>query len=92
MLHLLDLHQNNKYLNYLDIASNNGILIATIELFYYYCSEYLNNKKNELLEKINYYKEVIECNKEYNDNLRIDIENKLKEIAKKKAIDISCIV
>lgn len=83
---------NNKYLNYLDIASNNGILIATIELFYYYCSEYLNNKKNELLEKINYYKEVIECNKEYNDNLRIDIESKLNEIVKKKAIDISCIV
>lgn len=83
---------NNKYLNYLDIASNNGILLATIELFYYYCSKYLNNREKGTLEKINFYKEVIECNKEYNDNLRIDIESKLKEIVKKKAIDISCIV
>ena len=82
----------NKYKNYLETAARNGIILASIELFYYYCEEYFNTKEKELLNKIDFYKDTIENSKEYNDDLRIDIENKLKEIVKKKEIDISCIV
>ena len=82
----------NKYLNYLEVASRNGVLLANIELFYYYCGEYLNNKDSGILEKINYYKNIIESNREYDDSLREDIENKLKEIVIKREINIDCIV
>ncbi|MGN1372076.1 MAG: tetratricopeptide repeat protein [Candidatus Coprovivens sp.] len=82
----------NKYINYLELASSNGVLMATMELFYYYCDEYLIKKDEYDKKKIYYYKECIEANKGYTDELRVDIENKLKDIVLKNGINIDCIV
>ena len=82
----------NKFLNYMKLASSKDILLANIELFYYYCDEYLKKRDEHNLVMLNVYKELIENDKDYNDNLRKEIEFKLKDIAKKKEINIDCIV
>lgn len=81
-----------KYYNYLELASSKDILLANIELFYYYCDEYLNKRDEHNLVMLNVYKNLIENDKDYNEELRVKIELKLKDIAKKKEINIDCII
>lgn len=83
---------NEKYCRYLELASSNGLLVASIELFYYYCDEYLKKKDDYNKEMVLVYKKTIEDNKDYNDNIREEIENKLKEIVERKEINIDCII
>lgn len=81
-----------KYCHYLELASSKNILLANIELFYYYCEEYLNDRNEYNLEMIKMYKELVEYDKKYDDVLRKEIEFKLKEISNKREINIDCIV
>ena len=82
----------DKAVEYLDIASSNNILNASLELFYFYCNEYLNSKDIRDKELILLYKERIEGHNSYNEKLRIEIENKIDEIVNKKEINIDSIV
>ena len=41
---------------------------------------------------LNVYKNLIENDKDYNEELRVEIELKLKDIVKKKEINIDCIM
>lgn len=81
----------SKALKYLEMASDNKIIIATLEIFYYYVSEYLKYKDEYLLQKIHYYQELIEKSEDYNEELRISIQKKLGVIKLGKKIDLSYI-
>lgn len=64
---------------------------ANIESLYIYYELYVQSNKTEekYLEKINYYKEKCEKNINYSDEIRKEIENKLKKIHNKvKPIEI----
>lgn len=78
-----------KALDYLVLASNNGVLEASIELFYYYVTKYLETYKKEDYLELLKYKMVVEEHKNYNDEICLAIENKLASIRDKKRIDIS---
>jgi TPR repeat protein len=78
-------------ISYLEDASNNGIIEASIELLYIYSDLYLKNNDNNLWEIINTLVKVVETNNKYNDKLKKDIENKLKEIKKNNHIDLNII-
>ena len=80
----------NKSIELLDDVSEE-LIEASIELLYIYYDLYLKSGKNESkhLEKINFYKEKCEKNINYNDEIRMGIENKLKQIHNKvKPIEI----
>ena len=82
----------DKAVEYLDIASSNNILNASLELFYFFCNKYLSSKDIRDKELILLYKERIEGHNSYNEKLRIEIENKINEIVNKKEINIDSIV
>ena len=50
------------------------------ELLYIYYDKYLNNKTNTLLNKINYYKSMIENHPKYNEEIKETIEIKLEKL------------
>lgn len=75
-----------KYEEYLWLASNNGILLALIELLYYYIDKYLKERSSEYLEKIMDVKLKIEQNKQYDASVRVEVESKLKELEDKREI------
>ena len=82
----------NKALEYFNIASNNGVLEASVELFFYYSKKYLNSRDEVDKELLLKYKAVIECHDKYNDKLRSRIESTLKELSDKKEINIDCLI
>ena len=82
----------NKALEYLNIASDNGVLEAMIELFFYYSNRYLSNRDDVDKELLLKYKKMIELHSKYDDKLRVKIEDKLKELSKKKEINIDCLI
>ncbi len=81
-----------KYLDYLNIAGDRGILRAYIELFYYYCSKYLVSRESVDKDMIMKYKTLIENHKDYSDELNKEIEDMIESISTKKTINIDCIV
>ena len=81
----------DKAIEYFNIASINGILEASVELFFLYAKEYVNKKNQYNYDKIIHYKKIIECHKNYNQELKNTIENKLYEIKNKKEINIKLI-
>ena len=82
----------NKALEYYDIASDNGILEASLELFFYYSKKYLSTRDNVDKDLFLKYKLVIERHEKYNENLKNRIEYILKEISSKKEIDVDCLI
>lgn len=78
----------NKMIEYLEIASKNNIIDASIELFIYYYKLYIKENNNVYKNKIFYYKNIIECNEKFNDNIKEKIENIMDEIISKKEIII----
>ena len=82
----------NKALEYLNIASENNVLDASIELFYYYCMRYLDFRDNDDKDLIFKYKYLIEKHKDYNEEIGKNIEEKLKVFVLKREINIDCIV
>ena len=77
-----------KALEYLNLASTNKILPATIELFFHYINEYLSTNDKTLLDKIYLYKNTIETHKNYDETLKNIIENQIKEIKKRHTLQI----
>lgn len=67
-------------LEYLNDASNNNIIEASIELLYYYTNNYQ-------LDKINHYINLIEQHPKYNSNIKQTIETTLKKINEKEPIN-----
>ena len=82
----------NKALEYLDIASNNGILEASLELFFYYSKKYLSSRDTIDKDLLLKYKVMIEGHSKYDDKLRNRIEDILKDISNKKEINIDCLI
>ncbi len=76
----------NKALDYYKIASDNDIIEASIKLLYYYIDKFLLEHKEENKEKIYYYKKVIENHPKYNDDIRKEVEEKIKKLYEKKSI------
>lgn len=67
-------------LEYLNDASNNNIIEASIELLYYYTNNYQ-------LDKINHYINLIEQHPKYNSNIKQTIEATLKKTNEKEPIN-----
>ncbi len=80
-----------KAVEYLKIASENGVLDASIDLFYLYASEYIKKKDQYHYDRLMHYKKVIEGHKNYNLDIKNDIEKKLSELRNKKEISIKSI-
>jgi len=72
-----------KAIEYLKEASNHKILDASIELLNYYVEK--NSKK--YINEINHYINLIECHKDYNNNIKKIIETNLINIKEKKSIN-----
>ena len=82
----------NKAIEYLMVASDNGIIEANILLFYYYIECYLKNKDSSNLAYVYEYKKKIETDSQYNSTIKREIENALKKISTHNDIDISSII
>lgn len=85
------LKDEDKALEYLKIASDNNIMMATLELFYYYVRKYLEKKDKLNMDLILEYKEKIENDEHYNDDLRKQIEENLVKLKDVKKINIDCL-
>jgi len=81
----------DKAIEYLKIASNNGVLDASIELFYLYAKEYTKKKDQYNYDRIMHYKKMIESHKNYNQSIKDAIEDKLYEIRNKREISVKSI-
>ena len=80
------LKDTNKAIEYFE---NSSILIESLtELLYIYFSEYLSNKKETNLNKIYYYKNLIENHKDFNKDIKTQIDNQLKNLKNKEEIDL----
>lgn len=82
----------NKAIEYFNIASEAGILDASLELFFYYSNEYLSSRDTIDKDMILKYKKVIESHSKYDDKLRKRIEEVLEDLSNKKEINIDCIL
>lgn len=80
-----------KALEYLEIASENNILEATIELFIYYARIYKHTKDQEVYNYILILKDIIETHDNYNKNIKDKIETILKELKNKDEINVKLI-
>ncbi|MBE6156558.1 MAG: SEL1-like repeat protein [Firmicutes bacterium] len=67
---------------------SNTLIESLEELLYIYYEKYLNNKTNEILNKINHYKTRIENHPQYNDKIKKSIESKLEKLKQKNLIKI----
>ncbi len=72
----------DKYIEYLQIASNNDIFEASIELFLYFYEKYI--KKGTGKELLLEYKQIIEEHPKYNKDIKTMIEKYMKDIKKKE--------
>ena len=81
----------DRAIEYFKIASDNGILNASKELFYIYAREYRNNKDQYSYDRLLHYKKVIECHAKYDKNIKDEIEHTLCDIRNKQEISIKSI-
>jgi len=68
--------------------NSDSLIESLIELLYIFYNKYLENKNDENLNKIYYYKNLIENHKDYNETIKYNIEKKLIELKKKEEINI----
>lgn len=73
---------------YFEIASDNNILEATMELFYLSVEEYLKTREKDIFEEVYRLKRKIETDKNYSDDLRKKIEKELEKITEELTINI----
>lgn len=76
-----------KAINLLTKSSNNNLLEATIELFYYYCNKYFKNKQEENLSTINKLISKIENHPNFNKEHKLIIEENITKIKNKITIN-----
>lgn len=68
-------------------SSDNNLLEATIELFYYYCTKYFKNRKEEDLNIINKLIIKIENHPNFNKEYKLIIEENIAKIKNKITIN-----
>ncbi len=78
----------NKMIEYYDIAANNDIIEAAIELFMYYIKKYYSSRDVNDLNNVYKYKLLIESNKKYNNKIKNKIENNINILENKKEISV----
>jgi len=76
----------DKAIKYFEKSSN--LIESLIELLYIYFNKYVNNKNEDLLNKIYYYKNSIENHQNYNNNIKNGIDQKLKNIKQQEEINL----
>jgi len=69
-------------------ASENGKIEASIELLKIYINKYLCDRNDIYIEKINYYKNKIEINDKFNDDIKKLVEEEIDKINNKYLINI----
>ena len=79
-----------KYLEYLNIASDKGIIEASIDLLLYYYEKYLKEGTNK--EDIYYYKKIVENNKKYSIKDKELIENAISSLSQKEDMEIELLI
>jgi len=79
-----------KYLNYLVIASDNNVIEASIELFLYYYELYLRKGTNK--EDIYKYKQIIESSSKYNKDIKEMVTNSINSLKEKENNEIELLV
>jgi len=73
-------------IKYFEYSSN--LINSLIELLYIYFEKYLINNSENDLNKIYFYKNLIENHNDYNNNIKLEIDNKLKNLKFKKQIEL----
>lgn len=73
-------------IKYFEYSSN--LINSLIELLYIYFEKYLINNSENNLNKIYFYKNLIENHNDYNNNIKLEIDNKLKNLKFKKQIEL----
>lgn len=81
----------NKAIEYFEIAVRHNNLDAMIELLNYYTKKYLLNKNDNLWEDINSLVKLIEKNEKYDSNIKKIIEDNFRKIKEENNIDLSII-
>ena len=82
----------NKAIEYYKIASDAGIIEASIELFMYYSNNYLKTRDDVDKELFLKYKLAIEKHSKYNKELRESLEKELEQLADKKEINVDSLL
>lgn len=72
---------------YFNIASENNILVATIELFFLTLEDYLNIRDKKVLKEVYSLKKKIEMHESYNEALKKQIETELEKIVTDISLD-----
>lgn len=79
-------------IKYLNIASNNNHIKSSILLLYIYIDKYIKEKSNITLNKINELTNAIENHKEFNNQIKEEIELNLKRIKEDNKINLDIIL
>ncbi len=79
-----------KYLSYLNIASDNNIIEASIELFLYYYESFL--RKGTHKDDVYKYKKDIENNPKYSKDIKELVTNSLNRIKEKESNEIELLL
>lgn len=81
----------DKTIEYLELASENNIIEASIELLYIYTDIYVKNKYAKAFQKIKELTSIIQSSSLYNNNMRIMIEDNLLKIKNHRSINLDII-
>ncbi len=77
-----------KAIDFFNIASEHGIIEASLQLFFIYVNQYLKTKEETFLHLLKKYKLAIEIHPKYNKELNKKIESKMKEISNQPSISL----
>ena len=80
----------NKYLEYLNIASDHDVIEASIDLFLYYYELYIKGESGK--DNLYIYKKKIESNKKYSEKDKELVEEAMKNIIHKDDMEIELLV
>ena len=80
----------NKYLEYLNIASDHDVIEASIDLFLYYYELYIKGESGK--DNLYIYKKKIESNKNYSEKDKELVEEAMKNIIHKDDMEIELLV
>lgn len=76
-----------RYLEYMEIAFDNGVIDAGMELFLYYVKEYYKNKDMSIEMKIDDYKKRLESHRNFTIEMKEKLENDIRKIKEKVKIE-----
>lgn len=76
------------YVKYLELASEQNVFEASVELFEYFIEKYLKTRDSIIWENVLKYKTKIETHVKYNLEVKNNIEDWLKRVSQKKELEI----